>query len=69
MITIGEISGRIDEQTAYVADVYRDKLNAMVEVLGKTLEPIMLVIMGLIFGAVMGGLLLPIYDLVSKMNA
>ncbi len=69
MINIGELSGRLDEQTTYVADVYRQKLNAMVQVLGRTLEPIMLVVMGLIFGAVMGGLLLPIYDLVSKINA
>ncbi len=68
MINIGELSGRIEEQTAYVAKVYREKLSAMVEVLGKTLEPAMLIIMGLIFGLIIGGLLLPVYDLISEMN-
>lgn len=68
MINIGELSGRIEEQTSYVAKVYREKLSAMVEVLGKTLEPAMLIIMGLIFGAIIGGLLLPVYDLISQMN-
>jgi type IV pilus assembly protein PilC len=68
MINIGELSGRIEEQTAYVAKVYREKLTAMVEVLGKTLEPAMLIIMGLIFGLIIAGLLLPVYDLISEMN-
>lgn len=68
MINIGELSGRLEEQTAYVAKVYREKLTTMVEVLGKTLEPAMLIIMGLIFAAIIGGLLLPVYDLISKMN-
>jgi len=68
MINVGELSGRIEEQTAYVAKVYREKLSAMVETLGKTLEPAMLIIMGLIFGAIIAGLLLPVYDLIGEMG-
>lgn len=68
MIMVGEASGRIDEQTEYVASVYRKRLNSMVDVLGKTLEPVLLIIMGIIFGTIVGGFLLPIYDLVSNLN-
>ncbi|WP_158269764.1 type II secretion system F family protein [Desulfonatronum sp. SC1] len=68
MINIGEQSGRMEEQTGYVAKVYREKLTNMVEVLGKTLEPALLVFMGLIFGVLIAGLLLPVYDLISEMN-
>ncbi len=67
MIAVGEQTGRIEEQTEYVAKLYRDKLNALVEVLGKTLEPAMLVFMGCLFGAIFAGLLLPIYDMIGKM--
>lgn len=67
MISVGEQTGRIEEQTAYVSKLYRDKLNGMVEVLGKTLEPAMLVFMGVLFGAIFAGLLLPIYDMMGKM--
>ena len=67
MIAVGEQTGRIEEQTEYVAKLYRDKLNALVEVLGKTLEPAMLVFMGVLFGAIFAGLLLPIYDMIGKM--
>lgn len=68
MISVGEQTGRIEEQTAYVSKLYRDKLNGMVEVLGKTLEPAMLVFMGVLFGAIFAGLLLPIYDMMGKMG-
>ncbi len=68
MIMVGEASGRIDEQTEYVASVYRERLNAMVDILGKTLEPLLLIIMGVVFGLIVGGFLLPIYDLVSNLN-
>ena len=67
MIAVGEQTGRIEEQTEYVAKLYRDKLNALVDVLGKTLEPAMLVFMGVLFGAIFAGLLLPIYDMIGKM--
>jgi type IV pilus assembly protein PilC len=66
MISVGEQTGRIEEQTEYVSKLYRDKLNALVEVLGKTLEPVMLVFMGVLFGAIFAGLLLPIYDMIGK---
>ncbi|MFK4766145.1 type II secretion system F family protein [Desulfobaculum sp. SPO524] len=68
MVSVGEQTGRIEEQTEYVAKLYRDKLSALVEVLGKTLEPAMLVFMGLLFGAIFAGLLLPIYDMIGKVG-
>ena len=68
MIAIGELAGNIDDQTEYVAKTYRERLSALVEVLGKTLEPVMLVILGGIFALVILGLLIPVYDLAGKMG-
>lgn len=68
MVAVGEETGRIEEQTQYVAGLYRDKLAGLVEVLGKTLEPAMLVFMGLLFGLIFAGLLLPIYDMIGKLG-
>ena len=68
MISVGEQTGRIEEQTEYVSKLYRDKLAALVDILGKTLEPAMLVFMGVLFGAIFAGLLLPIYDMIGKMG-
>ncbi len=68
MIAVGETSGRLDTQTTETARVYRDKLSALVEVLGKSLEPAMLVILGSIFALIAGGLLLPVYELVGAIQ-
>lgn len=69
MIGVGEDTGRLEEQTVYVARQYRERLTNLVEVLSKSLEPAMLVIMGLFFALIVAGLLLPIYDLITQIGA
>ncbi len=69
MIAVGEETGRLDEQTRYVAKVYRERLETLVETLSKTLEPLLLMFLGGMFALILAGLLLPIYNLVSKMGA
>jgi len=68
MIAVGEQTGRIEEQTEYIAATYRERLDGLVEVLGKSLEPALLIILGGMFALIIGGLLLPIYDLVSSLQ-
>ena len=68
MINIGEMSGTLSEQLASVAREYREKLSNLVAVIGKMLEPIILVVAGVLFGVIIVGLLLPIYDLVSQVS-
>jgi len=68
MINIGEISGTLPEQLTYIADEYRTKLSILVATVGKMIEPIVLIIAGVFFAVILGGLFLPIYDLVSKVG-
>ncbi len=68
MISIGEVSGTLPEQLQYVAGDYKSKLAIMVANLGKTLEPVVLIIAGAIFAIIMAGLFLPIYDLVGRVS-
>jgi type II secretory pathway component PulF len=68
MIAVGEQTGKIEEQTAYVSKLYREQLDALVDILGKTLEPVMLVFMGCMFGLIVAGLILPIYDLLGTVG-
>ena len=68
MINIGEMSGTLSEQLASVAGEYRNKLSSLVAVIGKMLEPIILIVAGVLFGVIIVGLLLPIYDLVSQVS-
>jgi len=68
MINIGEMSGTLSEQLASIAEEYRNKLSTLVATIGKMLEPIILVVAGVLFGVIIVGLLLPIYDIVSQVS-
>jgi type II secretory pathway component PulF len=68
MIAVGEESGRLNEQTEYVARIYRQRLDNMVETLSKTLEPVLLITLGVFFAIIIAGLLLPVYDLISQIG-
>jgi len=68
MINIGELSGTLDEQLDNVATHYRNRLTLLVATIGKMIEPVVLIIAGVLFAIIVGGLFLPIYDLVSQVS-
>ncbi len=68
MIKIGETSGTLTEQLTAIAEEYRKKLSILVSTIGKTIEPVVLVVAGVLFAIIIGGLLLPVYDLVSQVS-
>ena len=68
MIQIGETSGTLDEQFAYLSDYYLKKLDDVSEKLGKMIEPIVISVIGLIFAFIIVGLLFPIYDLITTIG-
>ena len=68
MINIGEVSGTLEEQLGYIAKEYRKKLSTLVEMIGKMIEPIVLVVAGAIFAVIFLALLLPVYDMVSQVG-
>lgn len=66
MISVGESSGTLSDQLVYISEQYRQKLSVMVATIGKTIEPLILLVAGAIFAVIIIGLFLPIYDLVSR---
>ena len=66
MVGVGEQSGTLPEQLSYVAEEYRSRLAVLVATIGKIIEPIVLIIAGILFGVIVAGLFLPIYDLIGK---
>ncbi|MEW6264231.1 MAG: type II secretion system F family protein [Thermodesulfobacteriota bacterium] len=68
MINTGELSGTLPEQLSYIADNYRRTLSNLVATISKMIEPIVLVVAGTIFAVIIGGLMLPIYDLVGRIS-
>jgi type II secretory pathway component PulF len=67
-IRIGETTGTLDNQFGFLAKYYSKKLDDTIDNLGKIIEPLVMVVIGGLFAIIIMGLLLPIYDLVSKVG-
>lgn len=67
-IRIGETTGTLDKQLDFLAKYYTKKLDDATENLGKIIEPLVMTVIGGLFAIIIMGLLLPIYDLVSKVG-
>lgn len=68
MTHVGETSGTLEEQYTFMSEFYIKKLDDISERLGKMLEPIIIIVLGIMFAVIIIGLLLPVYDLISKMG-
>ncbi len=68
MIKIGEDSGRLVEQMRYLAEYYYQSLERLVESLSKVLEPVLLIVAGVIFLILALALIGPIYELISQIG-
>ena len=66
MVDIGESSGNLDSQFGFLSNYYYKRLSDVSEKLGKMIEPLMIAVVGVIFAIIIVGLLLPIYDIVTK---
>lgn len=68
MISVGEKTGTLDQRLSYLADTYELKTSRFVEVMGKMIEPIAIVMTGGIFVFIVISLIGPVYDLMSKLG-
>ncbi len=68
MVSVGEQTGNMPEQFKILADYYTGRVNKMVEIMSKTLEPFIIGVAGLVFMVIAMGLLGPVYNLVSTIQ-
>jgi len=63
MIAVGEESGSLDEMSGKVADFYEADVDAAVDSLSSLLEPLIMVILGVLVGGLVVAMYLPIFKL------
>jgi type IV pilus assembly protein PilC len=66
MVGVGEATGTLDEMLTKLADFYDEEVEYSVANLLSILEPILLIVVGLIVGSIVISMYLPIFDLMSK---
>ena len=63
MLLVGEKSGCLGQMLQHIADNYQQQLNHQIDLLSQLLEPMLMLLIGGLIGAVMLGMYLPIFDM------
>ncbi len=68
MIAVGEQTGGLDEMLAKIADFYDEEVDVAVSALLSLMEPMMIVILGVIVGGMVVAMYLPIFDMMNAVQ-
>ncbi len=68
MINVGEQTGNMDDMLGKIANFYDEEVDAAVKGLTSMIEPIIIVIMGIVVGALMIAMYLPMFDIVGNIS-
>lgn len=66
MLRIGEQSGAIESMTAKVADYYEKEVDQQVKTISTIIEPVLMVLLGVVAFIIVAAVLMPIYGLAGK---
>ena len=67
MIGVGEQTGALDAMLAKVADFYEDEVDAAVGDLLTAMEPMIILMLGVVVGGVVISMYLPLFSLIGKL--
>jgi type IV pilus assembly protein PilC len=68
MIAVGEETGALDSMLSKIADFYEDEVAAAIKMLTSILEPLMIVIVGVIVGFIVISMYLPLFEVYDKIK-
>lgn len=68
MISVGEQTGGLDDMLTKIADFYDAEVDVAVSALLSLMEPIMIVVLGVIVGGMVVAMYLPIFDMVNTVQ-
>ena len=68
MIAVGEQTGGLDEMLTKIADFYDEEVDAAVEALLALMEPVMIVVLGVVVGGMIVAMYLPIFNMVGAVQ-
>lgn len=68
MIAIGERTGNLSNTLLYLADMYEHEVDDLTKNLSSSIEPVLMIFMGLIVGFVAVSVITPIYEVTQNLN-
>jgi type IV pilus assembly protein PilC len=68
MIAVGEQTGGLDEMLSKIADFYDEEVDVAVNALLSLMEPVMIVLLGVVVGGMVVAMYLPIFDMMNAVQ-
>jgi type IV pilus assembly protein PilC len=68
MIAVGEQTGGLDEMLTKIADFYDTEVDTAVSGLLSLMEPVMIVLLGVVVGGMVVAMYLPIFDMINAVQ-
>ncbi len=66
MISVGEKTGGLDDMLNKISDFYDEEVDEAVTALTSVIEPIIIVLMGIVIGGILVAMYLPMFDIIGK---
>ena len=68
MIHVGEKTGGLDDMLGKIADFYDEEVDAAVSALTSIIEPVIIVLMGIVIGGILIAMYMPMFDIIGKIS-
>lgn len=68
MVEVGEQTGALDEMLARVADFYEQEVDTTLEAVIAMVEPVMIVVLGVVVGGMIVAMYLPIFEMITAVG-
>ena len=68
MIAVGEKTGGLDDMLSKIADFYDEEVDAAVSTLTSLIEPVIIVLMGVVIGGILISMYLPMFDIIGQIK-
>ena len=68
MIAVAENTGKLSETFSYLSDIYEEEMDEITKNLSNTVEPLLLVFMGILVGFIAVSIITPIYGITQHLN-
>lgn len=69
MVSVGETTGNLSQSLLYVADMYEDELAALTKNLTTSIEPILMICVGVLVGFIALSIITPIYSITQSLHS
>jgi len=68
MVQVGESTGKLSDTFIYLADIYEEEMDELTKNLSTTIEPLLLIFMGILVGFIAISIITPIYGITQHLT-